>query len=849
MAAVSEFKYRAFLCNAYGDETSATALLKRIKGYRLDGDFAMRAKLAGPKDGSGRARLKPIYTARYLSMSGTSLPADVVKALDASSALVVICTSMASGDRAVGEVVRYFKHRHPDRPVLPVIPEGSFGTGLPPALRFAMNPDGTIGRDPIKTDVIDLRETADGKSFGMARVASGLLGLEDANALYRHAHVRDSRRSLRTWTAGLAALGLALGGAVVWGETNRQRVDFEHSYGLTQAKLATDQTAAAESGRKEVVELRKLIDAKAQEAAAQQKSGGEQNGQAAQLRKEADDLRKLVTAEQSRSGQVQSEAQGLRKAAVERDAVIAQLRKDIDGLRTAAKAADAKLAVAQQPKVDAGAQDKAAADQLALIAKLRLDVEDQRKAAALQTGVAEQRGRESEQLLLTSATRFHLIESLRKELDEQRKATLIQNGLAEQRGKEAAQLRLASGDQSGLVERLRKEVDDQRKATEIQSSLAEQRRKEAETQNLALGLQLGLMDQLRKDVETQKKLAADQSALSAQRLADVDALRKGVDETKALAAKRGQETEAQRAAAEKLRMDSDKQLATHDENADALVLTMLQAMRGHPDLIGKVSDTLLSSIERRASDHVDDRATSADSLRRQAAIFDELAVLHASRGNTVGRAVAVQRSLDASLRLAEVDRGSPAALGALANSYSRAGDLNVAKGDLSQAMKSYQAAVFLRERVAGADAKNGDAHLALAKAHEAMGRLRTSQRDTPGAQASYKAALAAALRLPEPGLSETGHVTYVIALHRSLLQLGDDPQAHRGDIARLIADLKTRGVIVSAPAKGASAAKVATAPSDAPSDSAVVATKPVVKHRRPARKKVDPAATASIFGG
>ena len=816
MAAGNELKYRAFLCSAYGDENAATWLLRRIKSYALDADIATRSKMPGPKDASGRAKLKPIYPSRYLSMSGSSLPSEVLAALDNSASLVVVCTSMAAGDRSVAEVVRHFKFRHPDRPIIPVVPDKAAGTGLPPALRFALNPDGSVGREPISVTAIDLRESADGKSYGMAKVAAGLLGLGDATPLYRRAHVRESQRSRWTWTTTFAALALALGGATVWGETNREQVAVALATAASQSKLAAEQTAAVEAGHKAVAELQGLGDLK---------------GQAAQLR----------------------------QAAVDQEKMIVQLRGALEKARQ----------VALAPKSDPGAE----LAQKALIAKLRADIDDQRKATEVQSRLAEQRRKESEQQRLATASQPGTIEALRRSFDDQRTAIAVQSGLAEQRRMEAEQLRLASADQSGLVERLRKEIDSQRKATEtqaataaeqqalalrlrgeldiqrkatdIQNGLAEQRRKEAEQQRLVAADQLALVERLRKELDDQRKATEVQASLTAQRVAEADGLRKGAEDLKALAARRGQDAAAQQADAEKLQMDADRRLAAVDENADALILTMLQSMHGHPDLIGSVSDSLLSSIEKRADERIDTRSTSPDGLRRQGAIFDDLAALYASRNKGAGQERAVRRSIDVSLRLAEADKGSPDALARLAGSYTRSGDLQVAQSSLADAARSYQAAAFLRERVASADAQSADAQRSLSIAYQTLGGLRAKTKDTSGALASYKSALTAALRLPEPAVSETDHVRVLIALHRTLIGLGDDPTAHRGEILKLFQDLKARGVATPS-IKGLSGPKLASAPVLIQADTAA----PVAKRKRRALRKAVPADTTSLlFGG
>jgi hypothetical protein len=892
MAVSTALKNRAFLCSAYGDDDGANWLLKKIQGYKLQPEIVEKAKLPGPTDASGRASLRPIYRPGYLSLSGTALPGDTLARLDASAALIVLCTSMAAGDRAVNEAVRYFKHRHPDRPIIPVVTDKALGMGLPPALRFAMNPDGTIGREPMPVAPIDLRENGDGKSYGMAKVVSSLLGIDDVNPIYRSANARDAKASQRGWTAGLAAMALAFGGAAVWGEGNRQQAATERANALTQAKLVTEQKASFEAGTKELTDLKKLVEVKSQEAATHAKVGTEQSGLVTLLRKNADS----------------------------QDAVIAGLRKDVEAMKVATAAA--------KPVVVAQADTAASADLKALVETLKREVEDQRKTTNIWFDIAQKKGKEAEGKSTAGGDQLALVDKLRKELDDQRKATDIQYGLAEQRRKEAEGRGAAAGDQLALVERLRKELDDQRRATDIQYSLAEQRRKEAEGnsntssektgelgrlqkdlkdlqrsaelqaslaeerrkdlawQRLVVANQLSELERLRADLNAQRSLAAlrltesntyrtdlagwkglavrrghetdAQKAEADAKRAEADAYRKDLAGWKGLAVRRGTETDAQRAEAERIRLDADMRLSAADETADMLALAMLKGMRGHPDLVGQLADNLMASIERVAGERVDRRSNQADSLRRQQAIFDELALLYGSRNNAAGREKATRRSLEVSQRLAETDKGSPAALGELATSHIKTGDLYVAQGKLTDAFKSYQDAVFLRERLAA----NDPASLrALALGYEGLGRVRTAQKDGPGARLSYQQALATVLKLSEPAVSETENIRLQIALLRGLDRLGDDPLARRKDVARLLLVLKARGIVAPGLPKaravvrvvpGVKASKATVVPAKVDTGTLTVpaaSPKPVVKRKRVIIRKVKVPSVDATTGG
>ena len=82
--------------------------------------------------------LRPIFRDREDFSGGHTLTEATVAALDASAALIVLCSTVSAGRPAVNEEVRLFRARHPDRPVIPVIIEGTYPDNFPPALRYEL---------------------------------------------------------------------------------------------------------------------------------------------------------------------------------------------------------------------------------------------------------------------------------------------------------------------------------------------------------------------------------------------------------------------------------------------------------------------------------------------------------------------------------------------------------------------------------------------------------------------------------------------------------------------------------------------------------------------------------------
>ena len=154
------FTYVAFLSYSHHDADWAKWLHRRLEGFRFDKDLIGRETSFGPVPKS----LRPIFRDREDFPGGRTLTDATVAALDASAALIVVCSPVAATRPAVNEEVRLFRSRHPDRPVIPVIVDGTWPDNFPPALRFALAADGSVTDRSISILGPDLRDAADGKT-------------------------------------------------------------------------------------------------------------------------------------------------------------------------------------------------------------------------------------------------------------------------------------------------------------------------------------------------------------------------------------------------------------------------------------------------------------------------------------------------------------------------------------------------------------------------------------------------------------------------------------------------------------------------------------------------------------
>jgi tetratricopeptide (TPR) repeat protein len=216
MSKPSALKYRAFLSYSHVDRGWASWLHKRLEDYRFEKDLVGRTTAMGPIPRT----LRPIFRDREDFSGGHTLTEATVAALDASAALIVLCSTVAATRPAVNEEVRLFKSRHPLRSVVPVIVEGTPYENFPPALRYELEPDGTVSTRPVTVLAPDLREEGDGRSLALAKVIAGLTGV-GTDDIVRRAE-RDHRRRLRNWVAGLSTVIVVLAGLTVWAEINRR---------------------------------------------------------------------------------------------------------------------------------------------------------------------------------------------------------------------------------------------------------------------------------------------------------------------------------------------------------------------------------------------------------------------------------------------------------------------------------------------------------------------------------------------------------------------------------------------------------------------------------------------------
>jgi tetratricopeptide (TPR) repeat protein len=217
MAEPIPFKYRAFLSYSHADTRLARRLHRRLEAFRIDKDLIGRPTAHGAVP----ATLRPIFRDRDDFTAGHTLTDQTIAALDASAALIVLCSPASAKSHYVNEEIRLFKARHPERPVIPVIVDGTPGDPerecFAPALRFKVAADGTVTETPDDELAADVRERGDGFDLAVAKVVARLLDLATDDVFRRAERARRRSATIRNAIIGaLALLAVAAMGSAAY---------------------------------------------------------------------------------------------------------------------------------------------------------------------------------------------------------------------------------------------------------------------------------------------------------------------------------------------------------------------------------------------------------------------------------------------------------------------------------------------------------------------------------------------------------------------------------------------------------------------------------------------------------
>lgn len=212
---MGDYKYKAFISYSHKDRKWTRWLHRRLETYPIPKNIIGNVTPAGiiPK------RLKPIFRDREELSASNNLGEKIEAALASSQSLIIICSPAAAKSKWVNQEILTFKRNNRDAQLFSVIVEGEpYASTMPgreteecfpPALRYEVNPDGTLSDMPAEPLAADLRPHADGKRLGALKLISGMIGVGLDEVVQRD--MKRSRKRVTAITTGSLATVLAMG--------------------------------------------------------------------------------------------------------------------------------------------------------------------------------------------------------------------------------------------------------------------------------------------------------------------------------------------------------------------------------------------------------------------------------------------------------------------------------------------------------------------------------------------------------------------------------------------------------------------------------------------------------------
>lgn len=252
------FRYRAFISYSHDDSVVARRLHRHLEAYRLP------AKLVGQMTPVGRVPLRvgPVYRDEDESAASQDLGAQILRALEESACLVVVCSPSAAASAWVNEEIRAFKAMGRSDRILCAIAAGEPSVSRRKANNSGCYPPALFGRDPggkpvdatasasfdddhtTEPSAPDLRAGASLR-LAVLKIVAGLVGLRLDDL-----RQRDRERRMRlVAAAGLASFALCfiLGWLVLDRLEARRDADRDSSAALATSRRLSAQNLAEQS--------------------------------------------------------------------------------------------------------------------------------------------------------------------------------------------------------------------------------------------------------------------------------------------------------------------------------------------------------------------------------------------------------------------------------------------------------------------------------------------------------------------------------------------------------------------------------------------------------------------------
>ena len=196
------FRFKAFISYSHRDRAWSAWLQRALEAYRIP------KRLVGSESEFGPVprRLTPVFRDREDLPSASDLSAKVKESLEASEALIVICSPSAAGSKWVNEEVRYFRSLGREDRIFALIVDGDPQPDDPQQQCFPGALTTGLDGSPHEPLAADARKWADGKLLAKLKIVSGILGIRLDDLRQRNMQRRRRNRILATSSAILVLL-------------------------------------------------------------------------------------------------------------------------------------------------------------------------------------------------------------------------------------------------------------------------------------------------------------------------------------------------------------------------------------------------------------------------------------------------------------------------------------------------------------------------------------------------------------------------------------------------------------------------------------------------------------------
>src|SRR5882672_6178036 len=203
--------YKAFISYSHSDTLWAAWLHKSLESYRPPKQLVGTVTSRGPVP----KRLAPVFRDREELASATDLGSLLNDALQRSESQIVICSPRAARSKWVNEEILAYKRLGREDRILCLIVDGEPNASdspatadqecFPPALRFRLEADGSLGSTRTEPIAADARAGKDGKNHAKLKLIAGMLGV-GFDALRQREQQRRNRRLFVIATAAFAGM-------------------------------------------------------------------------------------------------------------------------------------------------------------------------------------------------------------------------------------------------------------------------------------------------------------------------------------------------------------------------------------------------------------------------------------------------------------------------------------------------------------------------------------------------------------------------------------------------------------------------------------------------------------------